>query len=364
MIKVTVSKNTIDSVSEEEIDKKTSELIEYFQRHMGGSKQSDMMPYRHQYNAFIKIMNNEEIMLTAGTSSGKTLAHAIPLFYKIKKGLVDKILFLYPTRALLQDQKTEMIELAKIYGLTDEISEIKGGISRSEIIRAINKKIIIATPDSIYWFFNKNIKYSSFLIYGLAQIDEVVIDEAHLFTGLVLNNLIFLIQRMKKLSELINKEQRYHILTATANDFLKDIHGKNIDEMSGKSNCGNINLEIINKDKNNKFIGELYTNSLQKEVINTENKISCVGILNSAKVAHQLFYSNTQEIDVKELNKDDMSQFNLESIKMSVQSLLKNIKQEEQKKEIEEILKKKKNISKICENISLKEYLKKKTRFN
>mgnify|MGYP006271637627 FL=1 len=202
MLSIKVEKNKINSINNKKISNQTNKLIIYFQQHMGDENQkAEFYPYNHQYKVFEKIMNDEEILLTAGTSAGKTLAHSIPLFYKIKKKLIDKILLLYPTRALLQDQKEEMKELAEVYGLQDEIAEIKGGMTRSQVIKSLNKKIIIATPDSIYWFFNKNIKYSSFLIYGLAQIDEVVIDEAHLFNGLVLNNLIFLIDRMKKLAQ-------------------------------------------------------------------------------------------------------------------------------------------------------------------
>src|SRR6056297_4300388 len=100
----------------------------------------DYLPYNHQYKTFKKILNNEEILLTAGTSSGKTLSHAIPLFYKIKENIIDKILLLYPTRALLQDQLREMSKLAEIYELENEITEIKGGMSRSEVIKSLNKK--------------------------------------------------------------------------------------------------------------------------------------------------------------------------------------------------------------------------------
>ncbi|MCK8826430.1 DEAD/DEAH box helicase [Natroniella acetigena] len=357
MIELLVKKNEIESCSQDEITEKTEELIDKFQRHMSDDKDKkvDFLPYIHQHETFERIMNDEEILLTAGTSAGKTLAHAIPLFYKVKEGLVDKILLLYPTRALLQDQLNEMSELANIYELEDEIAEIKGGMSRTQVIAALNKKIIIATPDSIYWFFNKNIKYSSFLIYGLAQVDEVVIDEAHLFTGLVLNNLIFLIERMKKLARMIDQEQRYHILTATANESLKNIHKGKVDEIPGKSNCGNINLRVINKE--DKFSGELFKESLREDVIEVDGKLSSVAILNSAKVAHQLFYSNTQEIDTEDLSEEDIDRFTLNGVEMSIDKLLENIEEDEKQNEIEELLKKEDNLKLLLDKILLREYL-------
>ncbi|PRX21211.1 DEAD/DEAH box helicase domain-containing protein [Orenia metallireducens] len=364
MIEVTVKKNKIDSCKEEDITKETKPLINYFQKYMSkDGKKADFLPYSHQHETFKRIMNNEEILLTAGTSAGKTLSHAIPLFYKVKDGAIDKILLLYPTRALLQDQKGVMDKLAKEYELEDEVTEIKGGMSRGQVIKALNKKIIIATPDSIYWFFNKNIKYSSFLIYGLAQVDEVVIDEAHLFTGLVLNNLIFLIDRMKKLAEMISKEenskrgQRYHILTATANESLKNIYKNkdNIDEITGKSNCGNIDLKIINKE--DEFSGELFEKSLKEDVVEVDEKLSSVAILNSAKIAHQLFYSNTEGIDTDSLSKEDIERFTINSVKISINKLLENIKEEEKNKEIEELLKSEDSLDVLLDNILVREYL-------
>ncbi|TDX59020.1 DEAD/DEAH box helicase [Orenia marismortui] len=353
MIEVTVKKNKIDSCKAGDITKEIKPLIDYFQNYMGkGGKKADFLPYVHQHETFKRIMDNEEILLTAGTSAGKTLSHAIPLFYKIKNQLADKILLLYPTRALLQDQKGVMDDLAKIYGLEDQVAEIKGGMSRIQVIRALNKKIIIATPDSIYWFFNKNIKYSSFLIYGLAQVDEVVIDETHLFTGLVLNNLIFLINRMKKLAEMIDKEQRYHILTATANDSLRNIHKGLVDEISGKSNCGNIDLKIINKG--DKFSGQLFGKSLKEDVVEVDQKLSSVAILNSAKIAHQLFYSNTEELKVDDLADDMKRKFIFKNSKITIRDFLDNI-EEDRRGYIENKLKNKLNL--LLDNILIEDYL-------
>ena len=52
-------------------------------------------------------------------------------------------------------------------------------------------------------------KYTSLLIYGLAQVDEFVLDEAHLFNGLMLQNFVHLWQRIKTLARGLEKSPRF-----------------------------------------------------------------------------------------------------------------------------------------------------------
>src|SRR5574341_1638996 len=147
---------------------------------------------------------------------------------------------MYPTLALLEDQRKVMDRLAENTGL--EIGELKGGLTRSQLIASLNKQVLLATPDAVYWFFRKNVKYSSLLIYGLAQVDEFVLDEAHLFNGLMLCNFKHLWQRTKTLAGLLGKTPRLHILTATPTDELKQLNTG--EEVSGKSKGRDVSVEL------------------------------------------------------------------------------------------------------------------------
>jgi superfamily II DNA or RNA helicase len=200
--------------------------------------------FQHQAEVIRYVLANLEVFLVAGTAAGKTLAIATPLFHKLATRCIRKVLFMYPTIALMEDQRRVMDGLARLTGLSlpggtaMEIGLIRGGMSRTELIEALNKPVILATPDAIYWFFRKNVKYSSLLIYGLALLDEVVIDEAHLFNGIMLQNLFHLKQRMQLLSERIGKRSRWHILTATPTPELKLLTQGT--EVSGQSKCGDV----------------------------------------------------------------------------------------------------------------------------
>ncbi len=197
-------------------------LLELFQEYSRQTLQGQVFPlFQHQADVFRRVEADEEVFLVAGTAAGKTLAISVPLFHKLAAGRIRRILLMYPTIALMEDQRRVMDGLARITGL--QIGLIQGGMSRTELIAALGKPVILATPDAVYWFFRKNVKYNSLLIYGLALIDEFVLDEAHLFNGLMLQNLARLKERVQLLAERLGKRARWHILTATPTPELRTL---------------------------------------------------------------------------------------------------------------------------------------------
>jgi len=143
-------------------------LLDLFQEFTLRRYGQRFLPFKHQAQVFRLVgEENGEAFLVAGTAAGKTLAISVPLFWKLEQGLIQRVLLMYPTVALLEDQRKVMDTLAEITGL--EVGQLQGGMSRSQLIAALNKPVILATPDEVYWFFRKNVKYNSLLIYGLTS---------------------------------------------------------------------------------------------------------------------------------------------------------------------------------------------------
>jgi ATP-dependent helicase YprA (DUF1998 family) len=186
-------------------------------------------PYAHQGEVWGQLAAGRSAFVVAGTASGKTLAAAVPLFYKLFRArapqCISRALWMYPTIALLEDQRRVLTDLGKAMGLDPEaiVGELYGGMPRSRLISALNKPVILATPDEIYWFFRKNVKYSSLLVYGLALIDEFVLDEAHLFNGLMLRNFEHLWRRVTMLAGCLGKTPRLHILGLLPIEWVKKL---------------------------------------------------------------------------------------------------------------------------------------------
>lgn len=243
-------------------------------------------PFSHQQQAFdIVAKQRKSLYMIAGTAAGKTLAIGLPLFHLLKCGNIRRVLFMYPTLALLDDQRRVMEKLARITKL--QVAEIKGGMKRSELVTALNSHVILATPDAIYWFFRKNVKFSSLLIYGLAQIDAFVLDEAHLFNGLALRSLTLLKERILLLAQQLNKQPQWHILTATPHDDLWALTTDGI-EIRGKSKCGPVGLDLL-EPQENISAGRSQMISSVNQVLNQGAK-KVLLVFNSAAVAHATFH--------------------------------------------------------------------------
>ncbi|VVB71180.1 ATP-dependent RNA helicase DbpA [uncultured archaeon] len=265
-----------------EVPQPLLDLFQDFTFHRDGKR---YFPFLHQAEAF-KLVGQEQknVFLVAGTASGKTLAIAVPLFWKLKQGIIKKVLLMYPTVALLEDQRTVMDILAEITGL--EVGQLQGGMSRSKLIQALNKPVILATPDEVYWFFRKNVKYSSLLIYGLALVDEFVLDEGHLFNGLMLRNLAHLKRRIQLLGEKIGKSSKWHILTATPTEELRDLM-MDCAEIKGKSKCNNIEVNFLEPASGYSERQDKLIEAVESAISDGANKILLV--FNSADLAHRVF---------------------------------------------------------------------------
>ena len=260
-------------------------LLELFQEYTRTSDGRVYSPFRHQAEVFRLVMMDQEAFLIAGTAAGKTLAVAVPLFEKLRTGHIHKVLLMYPTIALMEDQRRVMDALAEITGL--EIGQLQGGMSRTALMVALNKPVILATPDEIYWFFRKNVKYSGLMIYGLALVDEFVLDEAHLFNGLMLRNLAHLKQRVQLLAAKLGRRPRWHVLTATPTPELRSLTAGV--EVRGRSKCGDVQVTFLDPVKGYDERRDRLVNDVESALADGSQKVLLV--FNSADLAHRVFES-------------------------------------------------------------------------
>ena len=70
--------------------------------------------YRHQCNAIEYLRAGKNIIITTPTASGKTLAFNIPIFERLNQDKSATALYLYPTKALANDQLKVIKELENL----------------------------------------------------------------------------------------------------------------------------------------------------------------------------------------------------------------------------------------------------------
>jgi CRISPR-associated helicase Cas3 len=204
-------------------------------------------PYPHQTNLldFWQDKEHNAFMLTSQTGSGKTVAAALPgIHYN------ESSIFVYPTNALLEDQAKSIqqiiIDMGKKCYLFDgeEPFDTEKLTTSDYMLLVVNGKtldkmkkqsnvrskgqalaesftnrvpmIIVTNPDMLFLLASMRYRESSrFIGYLQSQFDNLVVDEFHLYDGLELNHLIFLLYCLKE--QPFNIYNRLVLLSATPN---------------------------------------------------------------------------------------------------------------------------------------------------
>src|SRR5215470_3510922 len=69
--------------------------------------------YSHQARAYEAVAKGEHLVVVTPTASGKTLCYNLPVLQALVQQPESRVLYLYPTKALAQDQLAELIELSR-----------------------------------------------------------------------------------------------------------------------------------------------------------------------------------------------------------------------------------------------------------
>ena len=72
--------------------------------------------YTHQASAIAKLNNGSNVIVVTPTASGKTLCYNLPIMDAIIKDKNARALYIFPTKALAQDQLAELYEIVKASG--------------------------------------------------------------------------------------------------------------------------------------------------------------------------------------------------------------------------------------------------------
>jgi DEAD/DEAH box helicase domain-containing protein len=173
--------------------------------------------FRHQAQAIKAVRNGEHVTVATGTASGKTLVYNVPVIEIILLKPGTRALYLFPTKALAQDQLRVLEEL--IGGLSGEagtrpiFGTYDGDTSQSARSRLRQQAAIILTnPDMLHLGIlpNHNL-WADFL----ANLGFVVLDEAHAYRGVFGSHVAVVMRRLKRLCELYGSSPRFICCSAT-----------------------------------------------------------------------------------------------------------------------------------------------------
>jgi DEAD/DEAH box helicase domain-containing protein len=165
--------------------------------------------YSHQREA-LRAAASSNLVITSGTASGKSLAFNLPVLDGIARDSKRRALYLYPTKALAQDQARKLGEL-RPPGLREAIYD--GDTPREErpAIRRRNN-LVLTNPDMLHVGLLPNHKsWGDFI----ANLGWVVVDEAHTYRGVFGSHVANVLRRLRRVAQAYGAEPRFLLATAT-----------------------------------------------------------------------------------------------------------------------------------------------------
>jgi DEAD/DEAH box helicase domain-containing protein len=157
--------------------------------------------YTHQSEAFAHVLGGRNVVTITPTASGKTLCYNAPVLNSILQDSSTRALYLFPTKALAQDQLAELHALAEI---TQQHSDTKIGVftydgdTPSDARRAIRGKahVVLSNPDMVHSGILPHHPRWAKLFENLRY---VVIDELHAYRGVFGSHLGNILRRLQRI---------------------------------------------------------------------------------------------------------------------------------------------------------------------
>jgi DEAD/DEAH box helicase domain-containing protein len=165
--------------------------------------------WSHQAEALAAAREGHTIV-TSGTASGKSLAFNMPVLDTLASDPAARAIYLYPTKALAQDQARKLSELRGRF-LRHAIYD---GDTPREERRAIRQRsnLILTNPDMLHVGVLPNHRSWGDVLANLAW---VVVDEAHVYRGVFGSHVSNVLRRLRRLANAYGTEPRFVLTSAT-----------------------------------------------------------------------------------------------------------------------------------------------------
>jgi DEAD/DEAH box helicase domain-containing protein len=165
--------------------------------------------WSHQADA-LECARGGHTIVTTGTASGKSLAFNLPVLDTLATDLAARAFYLYPTKALAQDQARKLSELGGRF-LRHAIYD---GDTPREERRTIRQRsnLILTNPDMLHVGVLPNHRSWGDVLANLAW---VVVDEAHVYRGVFGSHVANVLRRLRRLARAYGAEPRFVLTSAT-----------------------------------------------------------------------------------------------------------------------------------------------------
>ncbi|WP_258109812.1 DEAD/DEAH box helicase [Alicyclobacillus sp. SP_1] len=170
--------------------------------------------YTHQVQALEEVHAGNHIILTTPTASGKTLCYNLPILDTILKDMSTRALYIFPTKALAQDQVAEWSSLTA--GLThDGIHAFTyDGDTPMHVRQRIREAghVVVTNPDMLH---SAILPHHTKWLRLFENLRFIVIDEAHMYRGVFGSHFANVLRRLLRICAFYGSQPQFILCSAT-----------------------------------------------------------------------------------------------------------------------------------------------------
>lgn len=189
--------------------------------------------YSHQEEALEFSRSGKHLMVVTPTASGKTMCYNLPVLHSICTDEDTRALYLFPTKALSQDQVAELNELVGTLETNVQSFTYDGDTpmhARTRIREAGH--IVVTNPDMLH---SAILPHHTKWLRLFENLKYIVIDEAHIYRGVFGSHVANVIRRLERIAKFYGSNPQFILSSATiANpaDLGRELTGKEVTVIS------------------------------------------------------------------------------------------------------------------------------------
>jgi DEAD/DEAH box helicase domain-containing protein len=168
--------------------------------------------YRHQADAWYSVQSGQHTVIVTPTASGKTLCYNLPVLQSVLHKQA-KALYLFPTKALAQDQVVELTTLNTMGALGVKAFTFDGD-TPGDARKAVRTRgdIVVSNPDMLHQgILPHHTKWAQFF----ESLRYIIIDEMHSYRGVFGAHVANLMRRLRRICRFYDTEPCFILCSAT-----------------------------------------------------------------------------------------------------------------------------------------------------
>jgi DEAD/DEAH box helicase domain-containing protein len=169
--------------------------------------------YSHQREAFEKVREGKNVVVVTPTASGKTLCYNLPVLDRVLREPETRALYLFPTKALSQDQLAELHSLITDIG-ADVRTFTYDGDTPQDARKAIRSRghLVVTNPDMLH---SGILPHHPKWVKLFESLRYVVIDEVHAYRGVFGSHFANILRRLKRICRFYGASPTFICSSAT-----------------------------------------------------------------------------------------------------------------------------------------------------